>query len=91
MYKKSQDSFFNKLERPPRRIIEKIGSDTKHAYYKSNDDITKRILELRTSSNWVINRETNSITLKLSDPNFTILKITVVIDDTLTYTIECYS
>ena len=90
MHKKSQDSFFNKLERPPRRIIEKIGSDAKHAYYKSNDDITKRILELRTSSNWVINRETNSITLKLSDPNFTILKITVVIDDTLTYTIECY-
>ena len=43
MPKKSQDSLFNKAERPPRRIIEKIDSDTKHAYYESIDDITKRI------------------------------------------------
>ena len=90
MPKKSQDSFFNKLERPPRRTIEKIDSDTKHAYYKSIDDITKRIFELKTLSDWVINCETNSITLKLSDPNFIIPKITVVIDDSLAYTIECY-
>ena len=28
--------------------------------------------------------------ISLSDTNFTILKITVVIDDSLAYTIECY-
>ena len=90
MPKKSQDSFSNKHERPPRRTIEKIDSDTKHAYYKSIDNITKRIFELKTLSNWVIDCETNNITLTLSDPNFTIPKITVAIDDSLAYTIECY-
>ena len=90
MPKKSQDSFSNKHERPPRRTIAKIDSDTKHAYYKSIDDITKLIFEQKTLSNWVINCETNNITLKLSDPNFTIPEITVVIDDSLAYTIECY-
>ena len=91
MSKKSQDSFSNKHESPLRRTIEKIDSDTKHAYYKSIDDITKRIFDLKTLSNWVINCEKNNITLKLSDPNFTIPKITVVIDDSLAYAIECYS
>ena len=88
--KTSQDSFSNKHERSPRRTIEKIDSDTKHAYYKSIDDIAKRFFELKTLSNCVINCETNNITLKLSDPNFTIPKITVVTDDSLAYTIECY-
>ena len=88
MSKKSQDSFFNKPERPPRRTIEKINIDTKHAYYKSIDNITKQIFELKTLSNWVINCETNKITSKLSDPNFKIPKISVVIDDSLAYTIE---
>ena len=46
MPKKSQDSFSNKDERLPRRTIEKIDSNTKHAYYKSIDNITKRIFEL---------------------------------------------
>ena len=85
-----KDSFSNKHERPPRRTIEKIDSDTKHAYYKSIDNITKRIFELKTLSNWVINCETNNITLTLSDPNFTIPEITAAIDDSLAYTIECY-
>ena len=88
--KKSQDSFSNKHERSPRRTIEKIDSDTKHAYYKSIDDIAKQFFELKTLSNCVINCKTNNITLKLSDPNFTIPKITVVIDGSLAYTIECY-
>ena len=78
MPKKSQDSLFNKAERPPRRIIEKIDSDTKHAYYESIDDITKRIFELKALSNWVINCETNII-----DANFTITKKTVVTDNGL--------
>ena len=88
--KKSQGSFSNKHECSPRRTIEKIDSNTKHAYYKSIDEIAKRFLELKTLSNCVINCETNNIILKLSDPNFTIPKITVVIDDSLAYTIECY-
>ena len=90
MPKKLQDSFFNKLERPPRRTIGKIDSYTKHAYYKSIDYITKRIGELKTLSDWVINCETNNITLKLSNPNFTIPKITVAVDNSLAYTNECY-
>ena len=76
MPKKSPGSFSNKHERPPRKAIKKIDSDTKHTYYKSIDDITKRI--------------SNNITLKLSDPKFTIPKISVAIDDSLAYTIECY-
>ena len=76
MPKKSQDSFSNKHESPLRRTIEKIDSDTKHAYYKSTDDIAKRIFDLKTLSNLVINCEKNNITLKLSNPNFTIPKIT---------------
>ena len=90
MPKKSQDSLFNKPERPPRRTIEKIDSDTKHAYHESIDDIIKRIFELKALSNWVINCETNNITLKFIDANFTITKKTVVIDDDLAYFIECY-
>ena len=90
MPKKSPGSFSNKHERPPRKANKKIDSDTKHTYYKSIDDITKRIFELKTLSNWVINCETNNITLKLSDPKFTIPKISVAIDDSLAYTIECY-
>ena len=43
MPKRSQGSFFNKLDRSPRRPIEKIDSDSKHAYHKNIDDITKRI------------------------------------------------
>ena len=39
--------------------LEKIDSDTKHAYYKSIDDITKRIFDLKTLSNSVINCEKN--------------------------------
>ena len=31
-----KDSFSNKHERPPRRTIEKVDSDTKHAYYTLN-------------------------------------------------------
>ena len=76
-----------------RRTIEKIDSDTKHAYYKSIDDITKRLFVLKTLSDWVIKCETNNIILKVSDPNFIIPKIAVVIDDSLAYTIEsieCY-
>ena len=88
MPKKSQDSLFNKPERPPRRTIEKIDSDTKHAYHESIDDIIKRIFELKALSNWVINCETNNITLKFIDANFTITKKTVVIDDGLAYFIE---
>ena len=88
MPKKPQDLFLNKRERPPRKTIEKLDSDIKNACYKTIDDITKRIFELKTFSNWVINCDTNNITLELSDPNFTILKITAVIDDSLAYTIE---
>ena len=88
MPKKSHDSLFNKPERPPRRTIEKIDSDTKHAYHESIDDIIKRIFELKALSNWVINCETNNITLKFIDANFTITKKTVVIDDGLAYFIE---
>ena len=58
MPKKSKDSFFKKLERPPQRTIEKIDSDSKHASYKSIDDITKRIFELKTLSDWVTNCDT---------------------------------
>ena len=93
MPKKSQASFCNKLERPPRKTIEKIDSDTKHSYYKDIDDITKRLFVLKTLSDWVIKCETSNIILKVSDPNFMIPKITVVIDDILAYTIEsieCY-
>ena len=61
MPKKSQDSLFNKPERPPRRTIEKIDSDTKHAYHESIDDIIKRIFELKALSNWVIVRQTISL------------------------------
>jgi hypothetical protein len=76
-----------KLERPSRVIVKEQVTTKKHVYYKHFSDFCNRITQLKSLTEWSVEKTNNRVVFRKLNASLLLAEYEIIVDDSLGFTI----